>query len=106
MKLDDIDFTLEETFKVLNGGIKIWYINGFIHREDGPAIEYPNGTKKWYKYGMTHREDGPAIEWADGDKYWFNNGKLHREDGPAIQRNEIKNPNEKNEWWLDGIKCK
>jgi len=43
-----------------------------------------DGTIKWHnEAGRLHREDGPAIEWADGTKYWCLNGKYHREDGPA-----------------------
>jgi hypothetical protein len=68
-----------------------WYLNGKLHREDGPAIEYANGTKEWYLNGKCHREDGPAVEYADGSKYWYLNGKLHRENGPAIE-------------WADGYK--
>ena len=62
-----------------------WELNGKCHREDGPAIEYANGTNYWYINGKCHREDGPAIEYADGSKYWYLNDKLHREDGPAIE---------------------
>jgi hypothetical protein len=28
----------------------------------------------WYLDGNVHRTDGPAVEWADGDKSWFLNG--------------------------------
>ena len=52
-----------------------WYLNGQLHREDGPAIEYVNGDKCWYLNGKCHREDGPAVEWADGDKWWYLNDK-------------------------------
>ncbi len=55
-----------------------------LHRLDGPAIEYKNGTKKWIINGKFHRVDGPAIEWSTGSKEWWINGRLHREDGPAI----------------------
>ena len=61
-----------------------WFLNGKLHREDGPAIEYADGDKFWYKNGKYHREDGPACEF-DGTKEWFLNGKYHREDGPAIE---------------------
>jgi antitoxin component YwqK of YwqJK toxin-antitoxin module len=64
---------------------KRWYLNGKLHCEDGPAIEYADGTKSWHLNGKLHREDGPAIEWADGSKSWYLNGKLHREDGAAIE---------------------
>lgn len=45
-----------------------------------------NGTFYYKDKKMTilHREDGPAIEFSDGSKSWFKDGKLHREDGPAI----------------------
>ena len=33
------------------------------------------GTKFWIQNGRYHREDGPAIEWYDGTKEWFLNGR-------------------------------
>jgi N-acetylneuraminic acid mutarotase len=36
---------------------------------------YTNGDKAWYLNGELHREDGPAIEYANGDKHWFLNGE-------------------------------
>ena len=76
---------IEYTVKVDNDGGKSWYLNGKLHREDGPAVEWSNGDKLWYLNGEQHREDGPAVEYAAGDKFWFLNNKLHREDGPAIE---------------------
>jgi hypothetical protein len=32
-------------------------------------------TEYWYLKGKLHREDGPAIEWANGTKYWWLNDK-------------------------------
>lgn len=32
-----------------------------LHREDGPAIEYEDGTNEWYINNQRHRIDGPAI---------------------------------------------
>jgi len=66
-------------------GDKAWYLNGKLHREDGPAVECANGHKEWFLNGIRHREDGPALEKANGDKAWFLNGKFHREDGPAVE---------------------
>jgi hypothetical protein len=51
------------------------HYNSFLHREDGPAIEYFNGSKTWYLNGKLHRLDGPAVEAANGDKYWWINGQ-------------------------------
>ena len=35
---------------------------------------YENGSRMWRLNGQRHREDGPAIEWADGTKSWYLNG--------------------------------
>ena len=58
-----------------------------------------HGTKHWYnEKGKYHRENGPAIEFTNGSKFWIINGKLHREDGPAIERTDGSN---KEEWWVN-----
>ena len=57
--------------KTDTNGDKSWYLNGKLHRTDGPAIEYADGYKAWYFDGKCHRTDGPAIENANGDKYWY-----------------------------------
>ena len=36
--------------KIGNGSTR-WYLNGQLHREDGPAVEYANGTKEWWVDG-------------------------------------------------------
>jgi len=83
--------------KVNEYDIKRWrLLNGKLHREDGPAIEYANGEKHWYLNGKLHREDGPAIEYKNGEKQWWLNGKRHRKDGPAI---EYKDSNKR--WYLN-----
>jgi hypothetical protein len=56
-------------------GNKEWYLNGNLHREDGPAVENDDGSKWWYLNGKLHREDGPASEGVNGDKYWYINDK-------------------------------
>ena len=70
--------------KIKHDGTKEWSLNGKLHREDGPAMEWANGTKSWWLNDKLHRESGPAIERVDGYKAWFLNGERHREDGPAI----------------------
>ena len=74
-----------------------------VHREDGPAIQTTNGAvisaQLWYLNGRVHRENGPAAIFADGRKEWRKNGRLHRENGPAV-----KYPDGRNEWWENGIK--
>ena len=78
-------------FEVINGSFKfddgdvVWYKDGLIHREDGPAIEYADGHKSWHKNGVHNRDDGHAIEFPNGDKEWWKEDKRHRLDGPAIE---------------------
>jgi len=77
-----------------------YYKHGLLHKEDGPAETiYKNGTcdKFWYWNGLLHREDGPAVEYANEDKIWYLNGKVHRADGPAIER-----ANGSKSWYLNG----
>jgi hypothetical protein len=73
---------------VLNSGLIEYRLDGKRHREDGPAVEYANGSKSWWVNGKLHRTDGPAIEQADGRKEWWVGDKLHRVDGPAVIRDD------------------
>lgn len=38
---------------------------------------WENGNKGWYLNGQLHRTDGPAFEGADGSKEWWINGKRY-----------------------------
>ena len=53
---------------------------GELHRTNGPAVEWSNGTKSWYQNGLRHRTDGAAIECLDSDKAWYINGEELTED--------------------------
>ena len=64
-------------------GAQYWYQHGKCHRDDGPAVIKPDG-KYWYKHSKLHRDDGPARIWPDGRKHWYQHGRLHRDDGPAV----------------------
>jgi len=39
---------IEYTVKVLDSGSKFWHLNNELHREDGPAVEYADGSKEWW----------------------------------------------------------
>jgi len=52
-------------------GTKWWRLNGQLHRENGPSIEYLSGTKTYHLHGQLHRIDGPAVEYFNGAKYWY-----------------------------------
>jgi len=70
---------------------------GELHREDGPAVIFPDNTKIWCLHGKYHREDGPAVVYGDGGKEWYLNGCKHRISGPAVIW-----PDGTEEWYLNG----
>ena len=80
-------------------GSKLWLQDGKYHRDDGPAIDRADGHKEWWQNGQRHRIDGPAIDRADGHKEWWQNGQRHRIDGPAIERLDGDK-----EWYIDGAR--
>ena len=80
-------------------GTEHWYLEGVLHRAEGPAVTTADGTQEWYFQGKRHRADGPAIVCMDGDEFWYRDGKRHRLDGPAILRS---NGNEF--WYRDGLR--
>ena len=80
-------------------GTKYWRNERrYLHREDGPAVIWPNGNKEWWLNGNRHREDGPAVECADGGKEWWLNGVQHRNDGPAVMSSDGKDCR----WFING----
>ena len=65
--------------------IQLWFRDGQLHREEGPATVYPNGDQWWYRDGQLHREgDLLAVIYANGRQMWYRDGQLHREPGPAV----------------------
>ena len=85
MSEQDVFDALKYRVEVTKDGTRFYYNNaGELHRDDGPAVEWVDGSKGWFQNGQYHRTDGPAIERADGSKEWFQNGQRHRIDGVAI----------------------
>ena len=62
------------------------------------VILYPYGTTVYYKNGEVHREDGPAIIDGDGGRTWKQKGLRHRLDGPAVTEQDGTK-----EWWIEGV---
>ena len=63
-----------------------------IHREDGPAIIWANGSKFWIVENKYHRENGPTIEWFEGDEVlysWHIRGERLSPEKEAVL----------NKWW-------
>ena len=40
-----------QVFCVNEFGAKCWYLNDKLHRKNGPAIEYADGTEEWWLNG-------------------------------------------------------
>ena len=70
----------EPILKEYANGDKKWWLNGKLHRLDGPAVEWEIGIKEWWLNGQRHRLDGPAVENADGYKGWFLNDQEYTEE--------------------------
>jgi hypothetical protein len=66
---------IEYKVKVYDSGTREWYLDGQLHRTDGPAIEWASGAREWYLNGKLHREDGPALEQLNGTRLWYLNGR-------------------------------
>jgi hypothetical protein len=62
--------------------------------------EFENRIEWYTETGILHREDGPAVEWINGTKEWYQMGQCHREDGPAIEDTEEN----LKEWWIRGVR--
>lgn len=75
---------------VYPNGTKFWYRAGKLHREgDLPAVVYPNGVEEWWQDHQRHRDDGPAVVYPDAGEvvpelrgtkqHWRNGVALHEE---------------------------
>lgn len=51
-----------------------------IHREDGPAVEWCDGSKEWWVNNVHHRINGPCAEWSDEEKWFAINGVFYEEE--------------------------
>ena len=47
----------EYTVKVFEDGSHVWYLNDKRHREDGPAVEWSDGSKSWWLNGNPLTEE-------------------------------------------------
>ena len=92
----------EKYYVEVDDGGKFWHAwpgtEHTLHRLDGPAVEWSDGSREWYQNGQLHRVDGPAFERSDGYCAWFQNGWLHSERGPTV----IDEKGAK-EYWLNGV---
>ena len=74
VSIPDLPGAVRDRLQALGAG-RSWWRNGELHREDGPAAEWADGTRHWWVNGRLHREDGPAVEYAEGSREWWVDGK-------------------------------
>ena len=47
----------KSTVQVSDFGNKFWWLDGKLHREDGPAVEYADGGREWWFHGEKVTEE-------------------------------------------------
>lgn len=70
MKIFPGDYVSNPMMK-FSGNFIIYFQDGKIHNETGPAIITPNGSKYWYIKGKLYRENGPSIEYLSESIFKF-----------------------------------
>jgi hypothetical protein len=70
--------------------------NNQIHRTEGPAVVFEDGSYIWYFWGKVSRLNGPALSFKNYMR-WEVNGLLHRLDGPATLTKTLQT------WAINGI---
>lgn len=69
----------EEIHECYNGH-KLYYLDGKLHRTDGPAATYADGTIHYVVHGKYHREDGPAVIRSYEKRYFIHGEELTKEE--------------------------
>jgi len=62
---------------------QMWYLNGRLHRVDGPAVFDGDYYQLWYLNDRLHREDGPAVIDTKFQQYWLNGEQVTEADLPS-----------------------
>ena len=74
--------------RVYSNGDKSWYLNGKLHREDGPAVEHADGYKAWYLENVEYTESEHKAEMERRNNTC--NGKIVTIDGKEYELTEVK----------------
>ena len=49
--INDLQNDIPDGLNIDSQGNKMWYLNGVLHRTDGPAVEWINGYRSWWLHG-------------------------------------------------------
>lgn len=80
---------------------KLWYSDGCLHRENEPAVIFPDGTEEWWFEGERHCKDGPAITWPQNYKEWWFRGEHIYNSRWILNKPNLLLVNERHEFPLD-----
>lgn len=106
----------------ISGPAELWFEDGKLHRSDGPAITYADGTKEWWIRGRRHRQGAASVVVAKGARWnnwqpvghmssrkrmpltgpaelYYSHGQLHNVSGPALRAQ-----GRRDQYWLEGEK--
>jgi hypothetical protein len=77
---------------------------GEYHRLDGPAL-ITSDHSIWYRNGFVHREGGPACIFVSGSESWVQNGHHHCLEGPARRfKSGMPHGIDEITWFVRGVK--
>lgn len=94
-KIKVVEDGLEYTVYQFEDGGRQYYLNGKLHRENGPSCIYGKDIC-YHKNGLLHNENGPAISTVAGGDLYFIKGTLTDENGsPIIESGKKTSYNEK-----------
>ena len=75
LHLDETSLSGKVVIQACEHHVTAWCRNGKLHRENGPAMIWSDGTEEWYQNDELHREDGPAFTKPDGTEIWWWEGE-------------------------------
>lgn len=68
-----------------------WYYNGVLHRLNGPAAIYDDGTQKWtFSQRRGSRNNEPAVVYDNGRYAYFTHRRSHMKDGMYVTHSKGK----------------
>lgn len=96
--------TTSQTFTISQRAVISFHVKpgtNILHHETEPALITQEKEISYYLNGDMHRVDGPAHIFPYSEA-WYLNDKLHRLNGPAYTLRKINNTVVYT-WWINGV---